>query len=408
MRTSAAPSQRVLIPRLGWRSGPWACRSLRRAGFEVITGEDEGRVSNRTRFSSELVRHPPVSEDPERFVDWAIDISKRRRLAAVLPLDDEVVHLLSGHFPTEASNTALVGPTPDQYRRLCDKAALAEIGSRAGFIQPPQVLVLDAAQTTGLPALPNMVKPRTPGMASADGLVTVKPILVSTEEERSRAIGDLVARVGEALVEGRVEGIPWRVHFVRTRTGIATLNLRTVRSYPPTTGQSSVQRVTYTRPDLNEAVGALLAEVEYLGPGSAQVIETAHGYFVHDVNLRLPVSVGATIAGGLDMPRLAVEAALGKDVSHEVIPNTRVTYISLLAELQQLRDGLRRRGGSASPGRVALDILTAATRPGGIIDPLNVRDPLPIFLGVAEVARRNVPLPGTRRARSGLLRRSKA
>jgi hypothetical protein len=243
-----------------------------------------------------------------------------------------------------------------------------------------------------------MVKPRAPGMVSAGGLVTQKPVLATNWRERDAAVRDLVDSLGEAVVEERIRGEAWRVHFVRTRDGIATLTLRSVRSYPVHTGQSSVQQVAPAPPGLVDAVSRLLDAVGYEGPGSAQVIVSKRGQFVHDVNLRFPVTVGATITGGLDMPRLAVAAALGDTRLPERVVPRDATYVSLLGEARHLLDGLRGREVTARPGRIAADLALAVLSPRRVLDPVNPRDPLPILLGVGEVARRLMRSGGSSRA----------
>jgi hypothetical protein len=233
-----------------------------------------------------------------------------------------------------------------------------------------------------------MVKPRSSGVATATGLFTRKPVLVHSEAERDAAVQDLIEAVGEALVEEQVRGSAWRVHFVRDAEKTVTLTLQSLRAYPPQTGQSSVLRVAPAPPKLVEISLQLLQVVDYHGPGSIQVIERGGDFFVHDVNLRLPVTVGATISAGLDMPRLAVEGALGS--LHGPVPASfrPVTYVSLHGEARHLLDGLRRRPTGAPIHRIAADLVLASFMRDRILDPLNLADPLPIALGGLELMRR--------------------
>jgi len=377
----------VLIPAAGWRAGSWACRSLSKAGFEVIAGEEEGRIANRTRYCSELIRHPSPSADPLAFVSAIEEICTSHRVSVVLPIDDEVVHLLAANSPSPG-DAVVVGPTIAQYRRLCDKNSLAEVGKEAGFASLERVVVGADGPSGDWPALPSMVKPRSSGVATATGLFTRKPVLVRSEAERDAAVEDLIGAAGEALVEEQIRGSAWRVHFVRDPQTTVTLTLQSLRAYPLQTGQSSVLRVAPAPSKLVEISLQLLELVDYHGPGSIQVIERDGDFFVHDVNLRLPVTVGATISAGLDMPRLAVEGALG-GLSGPVPASFRpVTYVSLHGEARHLLDGLRRRPTSAPVHRIAADLVLASFMRNRVLDPLNLADPLPIALGGLELMRR--------------------
>lgn len=356
----------------------------------MLTAEDEGRVANRTKHSSELLRHPPVSTAPEAFADWVEDTCARRGVAAILPLDDEVVLTLASRARPRVGGAILVGPTVEQYQVLCDKAALAEASRAAGFTASSQVIVTCDGRSGDWPPLPCIVKPRAPGMAGLDGLVTTKPVLVHTVDQRDGAVRQLIESVGEAMVEEHLSGPAWRVHFVRSATKTVSLVVRSVRAYPPRTGQSSVQRVDGHDPALAALAQRLLDSVSYIGPGSVQAIRTDTGYVVHDVNLRLPVSVGVSINAGLDMPAFAVAVALGKSLPDEPLASRKALYVSLLGESSQLLDGIRGRDVAARPSRVLLDIGSALFARHGILDPVDLRDPLPIFLGMGEMLRRRL------------------
>jgi biotin carboxylase len=376
----------VFVPRLGWRAGPWACRSLARAGYRVIAGEDETAVANRTRFSSLLVRHPPSMTQPDAFVDAVADLCAKREVSAVLPLDDEVVHLFASRLP-RPGGAVVVGPTIEQYRSLCDKSTLAILAQDVGLSYPDHVLVGRDGPRGRWPAVPCLVKPRSSGVAGGGGLVTLKPVLARSEGERDAAVEKLVGLVGEVLVEEQVRGDAWRVHFVRGHE-TRTVAFRSIRNYPLQTGQSSVLRAANAPAGLAAAATRLLDLVDYRGPGSIQLIERAGEFFVHDVNLRLPVTVGATISAGFDMPRIAVDEALGRGSPFQRVSTRKVTYVSLLGEAQHLRDGLRGRETGAPLRTIVSDLVLAAILPGRILDPFNVRDPLAIGYGFAEIARR--------------------
>jgi predicted ATP-grasp superfamily ATP-dependent carboligase len=224
-----------------------------------------------------------------------------------------------------------------------------------------------------------MVKPRATGVETAHGLVSRKPVLVRSERERDAAVAELVDTAGEALVEEQILGEAWRVHFVRDGSRTVTMALHAIRSYPLRTGPGSLLRVEPPPPGLCRAAEALLQLVDYRGPGSVQVIVRDGRYFVHDVNLRLPLNVGGTIRAGFDMPRLAVESALGRPLDPGPIKFKPVTYVHLESEVRHLRDGVHGRETGASVPRIAGDLLLAAVAPNRVLDPFHLRDPVPMI-----------------------------
>jgi hypothetical protein len=395
----------VFVPQLGWRAGPRACRSLSAAGFRVIGGQDEAR-SERARFRrarlayqgadcSSVLEYPSPGEQPEAFLAAVARICEQHDVTAVLPVDDEVVHLLAAYLP-RPGGAVFVGPTIEQFRQLADKGALGVLAGQAGFAQPPAVVVGPGGPQDEWPSLPSMVKPRVTGAETRRGLVSRKPVLVCSEEERDRAVGELVETVGEALVEEQVRGDAWRVHFVRDTTRTITLTLRALRNYPPNTGQGSVLRVAPPPAGLVPAAERLLELVDYRGPGSIQVIEREGRFFVHDVNLRLPLTVGGTIRAGFDMPRLAVEAALGIPLEARPLEIGPATYVFLDGELHHLLDGLRGRETQARAPRVAADLVLAAVKPSGVLDPFLLRHPSSIALAFLELFQRHERRAGER------------
>jgi hypothetical protein len=142
-----------------------------------------------------------------------------------------------------------------------------------------------------------------------------------------------------------------------------------VRAHPPDTGQSSIQRVADAPEALVVSARRLIEAIDYHGPGSVQAIEDERGFFVHDVNLRVPITLGVSVRAGLDMPARAVSAALALPLPPPPRRYRRLTYVSLAGEAGNLRDGLHGRPAAASPLRVATGLALAALLPGRMLDP---------------------------------------
>jgi hypothetical protein len=169
-------------------------------------------------------------------------------------------------------------------------------------------------------------------------------------------------------VQERIDGRRWVGHCVRGPGGLALVPSRIEFDYPRGTGVACVQRTTLPPPGLVEGVSRLLARVDYRGPATISFLQREDRLFVHDVNLRIGASVGLLIRSGLDIPRRAVEAALGLP-SADGARWTPTRYVWLDGELGALRDAVRARGAGESPLRVAGRMAAAALLPGRMTDP---------------------------------------
>jgi hypothetical protein len=212
-----------------------------------------------------------------------------------------------------------------------------------------------------------VVKPRISGedLGGAPAVVSV-----TTEAQRDAAIDELL-RVGlEAIVQERIVGPRWVAQSVRDGCGrLDLVASRVERDYPRDAGVASLMRIVAEPPvPLREAVARLLGVVDYRGPSTISFIHQDGRWVVHDVNLRLGSSVGLVIRGGLDMPRRAVEVALGLEGGPPPTPRP-YRYVRLDGELHAILDGLRGRGPGESPASLAGGLLRATVARDGMVDP---------------------------------------
>jgi predicted ATP-grasp superfamily ATP-dependent carboligase len=386
-RSSAATA--VLVLQVGNRSGPWACRSLANAGFRVVGAHDAGRVAGRSRYCRSPLRTPSAVELPDLFLERVEEICRREAIDAVLSNDDEgITQLLATRLP-RPSNAVFVGPTADQYSRACDKGNLHETATAAGLDAPISAYPDASGEASVWPPLPSIVKPRTTQTQVAGELIRRSAIVVRTPEERAAAVAEICRTTGGAVVEERIVGTAWRAHFVADGAHLAVVPVTTVRSSPEDAGMSSVQAVTaLAPPELIDASRRLLALLEYRGPGSFQFIERAGRFYIHDVNLRLPSSVALTMLAGLDMPRLAVEVALGRPAALDAVRvRTGVRYVWLHGELRTLARRIGARQRLPRIWEIVAEILLAAVSPRRVLDQFVLTDPLPTVALAARAVR---------------------
>jgi carbamoyl-phosphate synthase large subunit len=336
-------NETIVVVEAPGRAGTWACRSLRRAGFRIVGTAGSARSAKAALPECDVVKVvPSPQDDGPGFLDRLAEAVEEEGASAVMQTDNEgATELLTRFFGR--TRAAVVGPDAQQFSELCDKAILPDT-LRAAGLDTPGTVVVGRDGAADLPPVPCIVKPASAGTGSGDRHVHHIAAVAHDVGERDELVRELVEVTGSAVVQERVVGTPWRIHFVASRTAFVSLPVQTRLSHPREAGMSTVQYVPDEAP---EAIFAnaerLIRHAGYVGPGSVQFLERDGTFYIHDVNLRLPASVAVSIKAGLDLPALAVECALGREDALARVRLTRgVTYVWLAGEMSALLSGVRR------------------------------------------------------------------
>lgn len=357
------PGDRVLVLWTGFRAGAQVCRALTRGGFTVVGAHPAGTAAGRSRWCREPLRYAPLAAGRGRFLAWLQDTCRRERIAAVLPVDEDITRLLARRRP-DLGATAVVGPTEAQYEALCDKHRLPASAALAGVDHPGTIAVGLDGPDGPWPALPSIVKP----VISRSDMSVARITMAATEAERAEQVGALVAAGLDALVQERIAGERWVGHCVRSREGLIVVASRIRFDQPRGTGVACVQASLAPPPELRRNIARILDLVDYRGPATISFLCRDGRMYVHDVNLRIGASVGLMVHSGFDIPSLAVHEALGRPLPAGVPMRPR-RYVWLDGELRALRDALGGRGAGEPALRIAGRIAAAAVLPGRMTDP---------------------------------------
>lgn len=378
----------MLVLWAGYPVGAQACGSLERAGFRVVASHPHEQPGDRPPARRAALRYPAPISDPDAFVAWVEETVLREAIDAVVPLDEDIVKLLSERAP-DLGRATLVGPDAHQYRSLCDKAELDRLARRLGLDSPQTVTVEGGVPDGDWPPLPSIVKPLAPVAVAG------KPIGVENVARRDAIVARLTEDGHRVLVQERIVGPRWSLHIVRAPGVFEHLAYRVVAEWPRECGPAAVKRLDRPPPEMVAAARALLDAVDYRGPLGLSFLERDGHYYPHDANLRLGATAGASVGAGFDFPRRAVEAVLGLPGEPFGGHARRIVYIRLDSELAALGASLLRRDRDAVWSELRR-ILRVTLGPRGVADP----SPLDLSWS-AGLAVRLVRGAG-RRARSGL------
>jgi len=353
----------VLVLWTGMPNGHRIVRSLRDAGFRVVAAHPEGHGGGRGWGHLRPLRYPPVLTDPDAFVAWVARTCDERGIHIVLPVDEDITRVLA--FRRSAlGDVRVVGPTATQYDALANKGRLAAATAALDLPTPVTVEVDDlAADRTGWPAVPCMVKPRTSG-SEIDA-----PQRVGTEAERDALVERLVASGHGAVLQELIEGQRWVVQSVRGPGVFEHVVHRVDLEWPRGCGLATVKRPFRGPQAAVDAARALLDAVDYHGPSGISVIERDGLFYAHDVNLRLGATTGASVNAGFDFPRRAVQAALdlpGTAFDGRMRPGA--VHMRLDKEVEAVLDAVSRRRPRVVLARLRR-IARVGLNPAGMLDP---------------------------------------
>lgn len=376
------PETVLLLGTAQW-AAPASARSLARAGFRVIGAWEGGRLAGRTRYCKDLHRIPHASE-MSAFLATLHDLCRRERVAAVLPLADE---LLGAALAGRADDApwVLVGPTRAEFDAVCDKVRLVETAAGAGIASPAFVVIGPEGRQGPLPRFPAYVKVVSGAEA---GRPAGRPVRVEDAQACDDVVSRLVAKGVVVMVQEEINGDLWRFQFVRSGGATAHLAARTLADHPVRVGQPTVSEFLGTPSAVADIGMRMLDQMDYQGAGVIQFILRDGVFFIHDVNLRMPSAVTGTVAAGLDMPRLAVELALGRAPALKGLRIRPVRLVQLPGELAAMRSTLGGVPTGRSVARIGAGIGLAAVLPGRVLDPFDPTDPLPTLAALAALRRR--------------------
>jgi hypothetical protein len=381
--SSAADGARVLVLQAHLRPAPWVCRSLHAQGHRVVAGSDRRLVG--VQLARCIEGRRMISSTSERsFVDEVTSAVREGGIDVILPLTESALARLLAEADADVAER-VAGPTLEQYRVVSDKSRLRELAERAGSASLPGVIV-DAHGPRGpLPEGPVVIKPLSSVTRLEGRTVYIRPRMAEHPSEVDRAVRDVLAASGAALIQPFIDGPRWHVHLWRSIAGEGGLAARVTRSWPPATGMTCASEVVDDDVGLVTTGLRVLRAIGYHGVASADFIGLPDGRAaLHDINPRLPFSVAEAIRGGLDTPRIAVEIALGQEPEPETqVPVPGRRYHWMAGELRWLL----RSGGH---GHVMGEIGRAATDSQSVLDPVARESMLAGTFDLAETALRRM------------------
>jgi predicted ATP-grasp superfamily ATP-dependent carboligase len=364
---------RVLLTDGEERSVLAAARGLAAAGYVVgVAAGDAGALALRSRAVAARHVVPGAADDPDGFVAALARVAEADAYDAAIACTDLTLELVSERRDAFPDGLRLGLPPHDSVLRTLDKVALCAAAARAGLPGPAAVRCADpgaaaaAARELGYPVIV-----KSPSSFVRDARTARQHTgAVAADEPSLRAA---VAQLGgESLVQRF--GPARLLAYSGVRTGGRTLALavtRSLRTWPPDAGSSSLSVTAPADPELRRQVESIVDELGWEGLFQLQSVDDGAGRPAPiDLNPRPFGSLAQVIAAGANLPALWVDHLLGAAPAATVLARPGVHYRWEHGELGNLLDAV-----SSRRWRSAATVLRPTRNTVHAV--LSLRDPAP-------------------------------
>ena len=295
-----------------------------------------------TRFTR-AVRHwhrvPPFGADPFAWLDAAVAVTRDDRYDLLFPTQEQVTVLSWAHSQARLADIITPVPRFESLIAVQDKIAAHATLEQLGIAQPTATVLGDLDELRRWAMFPVFMK--TPIGTATSGVRRVADRTELAALARDWASNDAFAG-GGVLAQRAVEGPLAMVQavFDDGRLVASHVNLRVREG---ARGGASHKR-SLDRPDARDAIEALGRPLGWHGALAVDVILTADGPLVIDVNPRL-VEPGNALRAGVDLVGAMIDVALARRPAPQPVGSPDVnTHQLLLAVLGAAQQGRGRRG----------------------------------------------------------------
>lgn len=367
----AASPAPVLLPRADYVQTLAAVRSLHRAGVPVTVAAARWIEPARwSRFAARTLRCPSVEIQPERFLEWLLDLGAREPGQVLIATCDETAWLYARYRSELSRHFRLYLPEVEPVYALLNKWRLKEACASVGLETPATLLPegeADLEEMGRAVGYPLLVKPQTQiflwphHKGSVVGGPGELAPLYRDLRSASRHAPILAAqdpRVSLPMLQAYVQAISGVVDvtgFVdETGELFVAVGARKILQKPRKLGIGLCFEEAEVAPGMAEKLAALCRKVGYHGVFDAEFIESDGRQLLIDFNPRLYGQLAFDVGRGLDLARLAYLGAVGDRAGLE-------------ASFAEARRAAGRREGRVYCNRIQLEIYLVLLRLTGSI-----------------------------------------
>lgn len=268
-----------------------------------------------TRYLHHKYKCPDLHHEPEAYKEYFYEHLNTYSYDLIIPMIDESAFFLSKEKPTINAlypDTVCAVEDYDTFEWANDKQKLMEVCEKYDIVHPKTRAVTidtvkEVADYVGFPA---MIKPNI--SAGAKGIKRV-----SSLEELQESLPSIAEEFGACTLQQYVEqpDYYYNVMLFRTKEGkTAAYTIIKIQRYFPLKGGSSCYSETVEHPFLVQQCESCLEKLNWHGFADFDVLEDKNTgeLKIIEINPRVPSSLQASFAAGVDFGEIFVEEYLGE------------------------------------------------------------------------------------------------
>jgi predicted ATP-grasp superfamily ATP-dependent carboligase len=363
---------RVLVAGDDYYASLAVVRGLRARGYEPwFATYSPLTFAGRSRATAGTFKVPRPVDGDDAYVAALADAAARCGASVVLPCNELAIKAVAGREGMFGHGIVVASNTRETVERATDKALLAELGAAAGVPAPPTIeLDLDEldAHRSEL-RFPAVVKPAQTAVRESGRTLLAPPAeVVHDIASLERALAEPTRRLVQPFLDATltaVSGVSWKGEVA------CSVHQAARRIYPRPLGVSAFAETVPVDEAVDTAVRAILRDLGWSGIFEVQLLRTATGAHVIDLNPRPYGSLALAIGAGANLPAVWVDLLLGRE---PLVEPYRVG-VRYRAEIREARALL----GAIVRGRVGDALRIARPMRRTVHSIFSVRDPKPLL-----------------------------
>ncbi len=340
------PSVRILVTGAGGPAALGLMRSLEASDIETYAADIDPYAQGLYHVPAERRLIVPRGDDPDFAHRLRVECLARRISLVVPTVESELASVAGQRDAFRRDGIELMAPAAEALRKCLDKWRLFE--SLDGHEYLPRTRLLDSRFDPGGWVLPVFVKPRRASGSNGARRIETQQELASLPRDGSLIVQELLPGAEFSVDVLRLHaGTPTAASAERRGREVEHRLIAVVRERLKIDSGIAVASRVVRNPELESVACQLVSEIR-VGPISNVQFraDPAGRPRLLEINPRVPGTIALTVAAGVNMPLLAVRAALGRgaDLAEPTIRpvamvralEDRVVPLSEIADMEEL------------------------------------------------------------------------